>query len=111
MKINEYTNSINNLENKIGEITVRAENCSKCAHMAQEDDYVNTVTSVVDETMSKINPIPAIEIKSFMTRDSNEKEVDVKSENFDNIFLDDEGLGGMEYYHYLEKTVFCFNVV
>jgi hypothetical protein len=109
MKINEYTNSINNLENKIAEITIRAEACSKCAHMAGEEDYINTVTSVVDETMSKINPIPAIEIKSFMTRDSNEKEVDVKSDNnFDNIFLDDEGLGGMEYYHYLEKTVYMF---
>ncbi len=70
---------------------------------------MNTITSVVDETASKINPIRAIEVKPLMDRESFDETYDKndnKSENnFINLFLDDEGLEGTEYLNYLEKTV------
>jgi hypothetical protein len=68
---------------------------------------------VKDDIAGKINPIPSIQVKTFMSRenepidiiDSSPEQPKSQGDNMNNIFFMDDNMGGIEYYNYLEKTV------
>jgi hypothetical protein len=87
---------------------MRAENCSKCMAMAVEEDFGTTITSIKEDTMCKINPIPYIHVKSLINRNNTlvKEYHDGGNDNnqSDEMYIEDD-IGGIEYYNYLEKTV------
>jgi hypothetical protein len=71
--------------------------------MAVDEDFGNTMTSIKEDTMCKINPIPSLQVKPLINRNNSivkEYHNDINDEP-DEMHIE----GGMEYYYYLEKTV------
>jgi hypothetical protein len=153
LKIIEYSESISLLENKINDMTKKAETCKKCNHIISENEVFNTNNSVnlntlkaknlshyevdiiedeIEEELENIKGIKNLESRDMLKKEetnnlnclsvnykdspnkvsigsiiNHHNSMKNKSESMNNdevIF--DENLGGLEYYDYLEKTVF-----
>lgn len=87
IKIYEYQESINYLENKIFEITMRCEKCKKCSELLK----LSTL-SLPSKYNTKSNKAPP---KLVTNHDE---------DSLEDIDLLDDDLEGGEYYDYLEKT-------
>ena len=59
------------MENKINDISTRAETCNTCYQLV-EDELSNTYVSMKEENSNKVNSIPSIHINKFIKKISNE---------------------------------------
>ena len=89
IKIYEYQESINFLENKLFEITMRCEKCKKCSELLK----LSTL-SLPSKYNTKSNKAPTAP-KLVNNHDE---------DSLEDIDLLDDDLEGGEYYDYLEKT-------